>query len=229
MTSTNIKSIFEKDYFSSHYYKTTGSFGLRELNRNKNWFYGWFNSLENEYTFKAGNGKKVLEIGCAIGAAADILGERGFNVLATDISSFAINKNKKLLPHIKFENMDIENVNNFKNKYDLIYAFEVIEHLGNPEAAFKNIYKLLKSKGSIILSTPYPYKYSILADKTHINVRYPLEWVILARKTGFLNVRYIYRTFIPFFYRFSKYLHFYFPFLIKCPYLNTHVFIIASK
>ena len=228
-TLNNHKKTFEKDYFTKYYFGTTGSFGKYELRRNKNWFYGWFKALENEFNFINGKGKKALEIGCAIGAAADILYKRGFDITATDISPYAVKKNKKLLPHIKFKVLDIEAKPPFKNKFDLIYSFEVIEHLQNPEKAIKNMFDMLKHGRTLICSTPYPYKYILYVDKTHVNVRYPLEWVAMYRLVGFPRIQYRHKTFIPFFYRFSKFLHFIMPFGIENPYLNSTVFIIGHK
>ena len=229
MKKTAHKKIFDKDYFTDYYFGTTGSFGRKELLRNKNWFYGWFKALQGEFNFKNGKGKQALEIGCAIGAAADILHERGFDVLATDISPYAIKKAQKLLPKIKFAVLDIEEKPKIKNKFDLIYAFEVIEHLENPTLALKNMYSMLKKDGTLICSTPYPYPYVLNVDKTHVNVRYPLEWIVLYRNSGFSKIQYRHKTFIPFFYRFSKHFHFIIPFGVGNPYLNSHVFIIGHK
>src|SRR3989344_6068701 len=108
MKKTLHKKTFDKEYFTDYYFGTTGNFGKKELKRNKNWFHGWFKALQDDYDFVDGKGKNVLEIGCAIGAAADILYERGFNITATDISPYAIKKNQKLLPHIKFKVLDVE-------------------------------------------------------------------------------------------------------------------------
>lgn len=228
-TTKKHKEIFQKNYFTDYYFGTTGNFTQKELLRNKNWLYGWFKTLQNDFNFSEGNGRKVLEIGCAIGASADILHERGFDVTTTDISPYAIKKNKKLLPHLKCEVMDIEEKQTYKNEFDLIYSFEVIEHLPNPEKAFKNMYDMLKPGGIAINSSPYPYDYVLYADKTHVNVRYPSEWIDLLRKTGFYIIKYRERSFIPFFYRFSKYFHVILPFGTPDPYINSTIFYIAQK
>jgi len=222
------KHIFDKEYFREHYFSTTGDFSKKELLRNKNWFHGWFRTLQKDYDFTDGTGKKALEIGCAIGAAAEILYERHFQILATDISPYAVKKAQKLLPHLTFKVLDVEKKKALKDTFDLVYAFEVIEHLPDPEKAIQNIYDLLKPDGVVIFSTPYPYDY-VYNDKTHINVRYPMEWIDLMRKAGFTILRYRHKTFIPFFYRFSKYLHFIFPFGIPSPYVNSHVFLYGMK
>ncbi len=223
------KDIFQKNYFTDYYFGTTGNFTQKELQRNKNWLYGWFQALQKDFDFTNGKGKKILEIGCAIGAAADILYERGFDVITTDISPYAIKKNKKLLPHIKCEVMDIEEKQKYKNEFDVIFSFEVIEHLPHPEKAFKNMYDMLKPGGILINSSPYPYDYVLYADKTHVNVRYPSEWIDLLRKSGFYIIKYRVKSFIPFFYRISKYFHLILPFGTPDPYINSTIFYIAQK
>ena len=62
MRKTLHKKTFDKEYFTDYYFGTTGNFGKGELQRNKNWFYGWFKALQSEFDFKNGKGKQVLEI-----------------------------------------------------------------------------------------------------------------------------------------------------------------------
>jgi 2-polyprenyl-3-methyl-5-hydroxy-6-metoxy-1,4-benzoquinol methylase len=224
----NHKQVFDEQYFTDYYMPMTGSFTHNDLIRNKNWFYGWFNSLQSFFDFKHGKNRRVLEIGCSIGAAADILYERGFRVIATDISSYAVKNAKKLLPHIKFEVLDIDATPKYKDTFDLIYSFEVIEHLENPLRCLKNMYAMLDKGGSVICSTPYPYPY-VFFDKTHISVKYPDEWIKLFREAGFKNVQYKQVGFVPFFYRYSPHLHIKLPFGVNTKYINSPVFIYGEK
>ena len=41
-----------------------------------------------------------------------------------------------------------------KSALDLIVAFEVVEHLGNPDLALREFHRRLKSGGILILTTP---------------------------------------------------------------------------
>lgn len=223
------KKIFDKEYFTNYYQAMTGNFADSDLQRNKNWFHGWFKALNSMYDFSNGKGKKVLEVGCAIGAAASVLHERGFKVTATDISPYAVKKAQKLLPDITCEVLDIEKLpKKFENAFDVIFSFEVIEHLEDPEKALRNMRAMLRKGGVVINSTPYPYGY-VFIDSTHINVRHPLDWVRIYKKAGFKDVKYIQKGFIPFFYRFSKRFHFVIPFGINTPYINSPVFIYGKK
>lgn len=222
------KKTFKEDYFTDYYLKMTGQFELNDLMKNKNWFYGWFDAIKNNCPITKGKGKRALEVGCAIGAASAILAERGFDVLATDISEYAVKNARKLQKDVRFEQMDIEKTKKYSNKYDLIIAFEVIEHLRDPEKALINMNRMLKNNGTLVLSTPFPYSY-VFSDETHINVRMPHEWINLLRKTGFKGVRYRHISFIPFFYRFSRHFHIKFSFGLPIKYVNSTIFIFAQK
>lgn len=210
----------------------TGTFSDVDLLRNKRWFYGWFNALQSFYNFREGNRKKVLEIGCAIGAASRILAERGFIVDATDISPYAIQKASKvnIHPNLRFKILDIQSrkLSTNKIKYDLIIGFEVIEHLQDLDTTLANINALLNKGGVCICSTPFPYAY-VFRDETHINVRHPLDWKKRFIKAGFKNIRVKQVGFVPYFYRFSEKLHIQLPFGLPTPYVNSPVFIYAEK
>jgi 2-polyprenyl-3-methyl-5-hydroxy-6-metoxy-1,4-benzoquinol methylase len=222
------KNVFKKEYFTQYYEPMIGNFSQSDLTRNKNWFYGWFNALSDYFDFDHGKGKSVLEIGCSIGAAASLLADRGFKVKGTDISPLAVKSAQKLVKNVDFEVLDIEKTTKYSNTFDLIFAFEVIEHLGDLDAAFKNIYRMLKKGGVVILSTPYPYSY-VFIDETHINVRHPLDWSRILKRHSFKNVKWKQVTFIPFFYRYSQHLHLTFPIGLPTPYVNSPIFLYGQK
>ena len=222
------KSNFQEKYFTDYYQGLTGNFEHKDVVRNRNWFYGWFDALQNWFDFRTGKHKKVLEIGCSIGAAAQLLSERGFDVIATDISSFAVKKASKIIHDVEFEKLDIETSKKYDKSFDLIYAFEVIEHLGQPDKALENMHRMLKKNGVVICSTPYPYGY-VFSDLTHINVRHPIDWSRIFARAGFKNIKYKQVGFVPFFYRFSKYLHIKMPFGLPIRYVNSTIFIYAEK
>lgn len=224
------KSVFLQDYFTDYYSKMTGSFSSEDLERNKNWFFGWFSSLHEWVDFTHGNGRKVLEIGCSIGAASLLLAERGFSVTATDISPYAIQRAKKVArhPNLSFKILDVDRSHpTLEKKFDIIIAFEVIEHLDDPTAALRNLKAMLKPGGALICSTPPPYQY-VWFDATHVSVYPEWMWRQIFRKAGFTTVRCKQIGFVPFFYRFSKYFHIKLPFGLPTRYINSPLFFYAS-
>lgn len=218
------EKIFDEQYFG-HFFK---KYNMEEVMYYYRFFKGWIRFLDRFLPLKDGGGKKVLEIGCGIGAFAKILYERGFNVKATDISEFIINKAKKNLPNIDFQVFDIEENIKTKNKYHYIFAFEVLEHLRNPVKALENCFKMLKKGGTLVFSTPYPTK-ETLADPFHINVNFPKFWLSEGEKIGFKSVEVKYASFIPFLYRFHSFFSRGFPVHTNLRYINSTCFYFFKK
>jgi 2-polyprenyl-3-methyl-5-hydroxy-6-metoxy-1,4-benzoquinol methylase len=86
------KSKFEEDYFEGYYKSNVGDFETKDLERAMNWFKGWFKVLQKDVDLKKGDGRRAMEIGCSIGGASFVLHDRGFEVVATDISKYAVGK-----------------------------------------------------------------------------------------------------------------------------------------
>lgn len=213
------KKEFDKNYFGIFFKK----YDVCELEFYYRWFKGWINLLDHYLPLKKGDGIKVLEIGCAIGAFSKILKERGFNITAVDISEFIIEKAKKLQSGINFKVLDIEKKTKLNEKYDYIFAFEVLEHLENPKHALSNIKLLLNKSGVLVFSTPIPTRQT-LVDPMHINVHPPTYWLALGEQLGFKKVSFKKVAFLPYFYRFSRLFSIGFPTKINLPFVNNTCF-----
>lgn len=207
---------FDKNYFGIFFKKYNAS----ELSFYYRWFKGWINLLDNFLPLKKGQGRKVLEVGCTIGAFCKLLSQRGFEVVGTDISKFIINKASKLQKKVKFKILDIEKDIKINEKYDYIFALEVLEHLNNPEKALLNMRTILKNNGVLVFSTPLPTKQT-LADPMHINVHSPNYWISIGKRLKFKNVYFKHVSFIPYFYRFSSLFSIGFPVRIDLPFVNN--------
>lgn len=106
------------------------------------------------------SGSKVLEIGYSTGGHSLIAFEKiGFNTIGIDNFYYG-NFKPKILDHdlltkqiknnVNFINADISHNNlNLEKEIDLIYSTSVLEHVIDLENAFKQMYKLLKTKGLI--------------------------------------------------------------------------------
>lgn len=217
------KDEFDQKYFGMFFKK----YDQLELQFYTRWFLGWIKILDKFLPLKKGEGKQVLEIGCAIGAFSKILSERGFKVTATDISPFIIKRAKRLHKNINFSVSDIEKEIPDK-KYDFIFAFEVLEHLENPRQALLNIKRALTKDGVLVFSTPEPTP-RVLADPMHINVHTPKYWVSLGRSLKYKSVSYQPVAFIPYFYRYTSLLSIGFPIRLNLPFINNTCFYFFKK
>lgn len=217
---------YGKKYFTEQF-NAVGEFSKVDLRRNVNWFISQLKFFENHFGVDFNQAKKVLEIGCAIGGIAYIFKTKGVSSYALDISQFAIDKAKKLSPGIKFFVSDIQRKVATREKFDFIFAFEVLEHLENPLSGLVNIKKALNKNGKFIATTPYPFK-KYIEINTHVNVLEPQKWKQLMKKAGFKKINFQPVTFMPFFYRINPKLGIILPFNSNLPFINSTIFYVAQ-
>ncbi len=219
---------FEENYFEGWFKGAVGNFTRKDLEISRNWFWGWLKKLNQYVPISSGKGRTVLEIGCSIGGVASLLSERRFEVYASDISRYAVERAKKLSPNIRFFVFDVQKGIPLKTKFNLIIGFEVVEHLREPKRAIKHMYNSLEDRGTLVISTPYPYSW-IYRDPTHINVKFPSEWVKIMKAVGFKEISVRRFSLLPLLYRFNKRFHIILPFAIPLSFVNSPIFFIGKK
>jgi len=98
------------------------------------------------------NANRVLDIGCGKGLFLDILKKHGKDTHALEPDEGAT----KILKE-KGHNVcqgDISKSNYDDNYFDLITAFQVFEHIDNPNYFLKEVYRILKPGGFLIIEMP---------------------------------------------------------------------------
>ena len=94
---------------------------------------------------------KVLDIGCGDGDYAYNLHKMGFDVLAGDMDVERFRYHNQ----IKFQKCNITEKLPFEdNSFDYVLLVEVIEHLKNPYDVIRELRRILRPGGGLILSTP---------------------------------------------------------------------------
>lgn len=102
---------------------------------------------------------KILDLGSGAGTLSFFLSNLGFQVTGIDISKYAVNsanltaKSLNLQRRAKFIKADFEKFSS-NEKFDVIMALEVLEHIKNDDLALQKLHDLLDSNGLLILSTP---------------------------------------------------------------------------
>ena len=71
---------------------------------------------------------------------------------------------------IKFKYVigDVQNLPYPQNTFDTVSSLGVIEHFLNPDKVMKEMYRVLKTNGHLILMTPNKYSFGILDKKIKI-------------------------------------------------------------
>jgi len=113
-----------------------------------------FNIKRKNNIFK---GLDILDLGCGGGIASEPLCRLGANLTGIDESQKLIevakSHSKAMKLNIDYKCMSIHNLNKLENKYDVIVALEILEHVSNLEYFCQLITNLVKEDGIIILST----------------------------------------------------------------------------
>lgn len=100
-----------------------------------------------------GNSKKVLDVGCFTGVLGEILVKKKNDVYGVDLSRTALAVAEKR--GIKVKTGDLEEGIPFKDSFfDVVIGAEVIEHLADTDFFIKEVRRVLKDGGILILTTP---------------------------------------------------------------------------
>ena len=101
-----------------------------------------------------GRGKKILDLGCGTGWLTKRLEKVGNHLLGLDISPQTVKQLKKKGITAYVCNLELDKWPIKGNSFDTVVAAEIIEHLLDPDQFLKNIRRVLKNGGQLILSTP---------------------------------------------------------------------------
>lgn len=133
------------------------------------------------------NKDKLLNVGCGTGGTIDMLEQYG-TVDNVDISDDAINFMKqngyKNITKVKDNKLPYKD-----GTYDIVGAFDVLEHIDNQVGALKEWSRVLKKNGAIILTVPaYQWLWSDHDVSLHHKRRYTTSRVAKAAKVAGLKL-----------------------------------------
>ncbi len=152
----------------------------------------WYIPLLKDFSHDS----QVIELGCGPGYHLQFLKQNGFNNLyGIDISEQQVQKAKS-----RGLNAEVKNIFEFfeenKNKYDIVFALDVVEHFHKSELLklFTSINELMNENGILIIHTPngtglFPQNH-IYGDLTHLTIFSPNSLLQILRLTGFDDIRF---------------------------------------
>jgi len=97
-------------------------------------------------------GSRVLDIGTAGGAFIDAAGQYGYDCYGMEPSAYLVQRAKER--SLKVEQGTIESHSFAPGSFDMVCLWDVIEHLTDPKSSLKEIRKLLKPDGVLLINFP---------------------------------------------------------------------------
>ena len=173
---------FESGYFDQLFKVEEGSFWFRSRNKLLIWALGKYFPRANNF----------LEIGCGTGYVLSGV-EKAFPHLAlcgSEIFSNGLTYTSKRLKNAELFQMDAQHIP-FKDEFDVIGAFDVLEHIEDDEAVLKQMYQACKPGGGIIVTLPqHAFLWSYMDEYScHVRRYHVEELKIKVERASFKVIR----------------------------------------
>lgn len=106
-------------------------------------------------------GGSVLDLGCGTGVGSEMLARRGASVVGIDIDPQTIvQATEKFGSSIDFLEGSVHAIPLADSSVDVVVCFEVIEHVDEPARVMKEIARVLRDDGLLLISTPMKTEYN---------------------------------------------------------------------
>jgi len=153
-----------KEYLKEKQYKTTkyleARIKIHQFTINKFSFHEWI--FKNLNLAKMKNEElKILDIGCGTSEFwkknINNISEKKINLVLTDFSDAMVEKAKKNTENLKVSNKsyeiaDIENLEKYKNQFDIVLCHNVVYHADNKPKALSNLHDCLNENSESFCS-----------------------------------------------------------------------------
>lgn len=101
---------------------------------------------------------RLLDVGFGSGTFLKLAREEGFDVFGTEISEYACHYAKNILG-IDVIKGELEAARLPSKSFDLVTLWHCLEHLPNPKATLKEIHRILKKDGLLVVAVPNLHNY----------------------------------------------------------------------
>ena len=111
-----------------------------------------------------GGAPRVLDVGCGEARLTYELASAGFCVIGVDVAEEPLRRARARYPTLDLRVVPVHGEWQFgDSSFDLVWAGEVVEHVTDTLALFSEIRRVLRSGGTLALSTPAHSRLSLLA------------------------------------------------------------------
>lgn len=117
------------------------------------WYEYMFNKRVDFIKERTPKKGKVIELGCGSGIYGRIF-SKDYNLYLLDISKKSLELTKNIVKKATFVNADLMKTPFKKDFFDTIYSLGVIEHLDDPIGAVKEMKRIAKKGGRVIIGVP---------------------------------------------------------------------------
>jgi len=140
-----------KDYLKEKQYKTTkyleARIKIHQYTKNKIGFHEWIFNQYDLSEFKNYKEIKILDVGCGTGVfwKKNINNFKNFNlnITFTDATPAMVEKEKINTAELKaiknFEIADVDNLEKYKNQFDIVFCHNVLYHADNKDNSIQNL------------------------------------------------------------------------------------------
>ena len=160
-----------RNYIGHWAYKTLGTLNfIRQIE--------WRNMLD---WLEPKEGEKILDIACGGGALSLKIAEKGFEVYGVDLLEDAINRAKRLAEREKiacaFKVGNAEDLPYPDRYFDKAVCSSSLEHFKDDIKALKEMHRVLKPSGSVVLTTDsFTYPISDELKEMHRKIAYVVNY-----------------------------------------------------
>ena len=99
-------------------------------------------------------GDRLLDAGCAQGDLYNLTKTKYAEIYGVDIDTNALKEAKRKGYLVTKVDLNRETLPFKDSSFDAVACLDVIEHLMNPRHLLKEIYRVLKKEGELVISTP---------------------------------------------------------------------------
>lgn len=109
--------------------------------------------LEKLNSLKPGKGK-LLDIGCGLGIFLNMAKEDGWDTCGVDVSPYAVQYAKEKFGLDAHNSGVLGNIEFPSDNFDVVTLWDSLEHFPDPLGQFREIHRVLKKEGLVMLNVP---------------------------------------------------------------------------
>lgn len=109
--------------------------------------------LDKLNSMKSGKGK-LLDIGCGLGIFLNMAKEDGWSACGVDVSPYAVKYAKEKFGLDAHNSGVLGNIEFPSETFDVVTLWDSLEHFPDPLGQFKEIHRVLKNDGFVMLNVP---------------------------------------------------------------------------